>query len=329
MKATSFALALLLGSLASASAHVSLQTSQARVGSPYRAVIVVPHGCAGSATTKLTVTVPEGLIDVKPIPKPGWTIDVVKGAYQQSYKPMHGEPVSEGVKQISWSGRLDDTFYDEFSFVGTIAGTLSGGDTLAFPTIQQCEQGTSNWTEIAAAGQNPHALKTPAPLLSLVSDQAADGAVQAGDIAITQAWSRATPVGAKVASGYLTIENKGSAPDRLRGGTSDVAAKVDVHEMATRDGVMTMRQVDSGLAIAPGTTVKLAPSGFHLMLNDIKQPLKQGDKITVTLDFEKAGKKNVTFNVLGIGAKGPDAAAPGDGAMDHGNMPMDHSKMKM
>jgi len=329
MKTFSLALALLIGSLASASAHVSLQTTQAKVGASYRAVMVVPHGCAGSATTKLSVTIPEGMIDVKPIPKPGWTIEVVKGPYQQSYKPMHGDAVSEGVKQISWSGRLDDGFYDEFSFVGTIAGTLKGGDTLAFPTVQQCEQGTSNWTEIAAAGQNPHALKAPAPMLSLVSDQAADAAVKAGDLTITQAWSRATPAGAKVASGYLTIENTGGTPDRLRGGTSAVATKVDVHEMATKDGVMTMRELDSGLPIAPATTVKLSPSGYHLMLNDIKQPLKQGDKITVTLDFERAGKKDVTFSVLGIGAKGPDASTAGDGAMDHGNMPMDHSKMKM
>jgi uncharacterized protein YcnI len=327
MKISSLAFALLLGSFASASAHVTLLTSQARVGASYRAVMVVPHGCSGSATTRLTITIPEGMIDVKPIPKPGWTIDVVKGAYRQSYKPMHGEAVSEGVKQISWSGRLEDGFYDEFSFVGSIAGTLSGGDTLAFPTVQQCEQATASWTEIAAAGQNPHTLKAPAPLLSLVSDQPPDGTVQAGGLVVTQAWSRATPAGSKVASGYLTIENKGSAPDRLRGGTSNVAAKVDVHEMATKDGVMTMRQLADGVPIAPGATVKLAPSGYHLMLSDIKQPLKQGDKITVTLDFEKAGKKDVTFSVLGIGAKGPEGA--GDGAMDHSNIPMDHSKMKM
>src|SRR5438128_1678741 len=86
-------------------------------------------------------------------------------------------------------------------------------------------------------------------------------AAEDGGLVVSQAWSRATPAGSRVASGYLTIENKGSAPDRLRGGTSNVAAKVDVHEMATKDGVMTMRQLDSGLPIAPGTTVKLAPSG--------------------------------------------------------------------
>ena len=73
--------------------------------------------------------------------------------------------------------------------------------------------------------------------------------VKAGDLVITQVWSRATPGGAKVAGGFLTVENKGSAPDRLIGGSVDVAAKVEVHEMATKDGVMTMRPLDSGLTI--------------------------------------------------------------------------------
>jgi uncharacterized protein YcnI len=326
MKPSSLALALLFGPIATASAHVTLQPSQAIVGASFKTALVVPHGCAGSATTRLTLTIPKGVIAVKPIPKPGWTIEMVKGPYQQSYQPMHGEPVAEGVRQISWSGRLDDGFFDEFSFVGTVTDTLNGRETLGFPTVQTCEQGASNWTEIGADGENPHALKSPAPVLRLVSDRAPDAATQAGDLVVKQAWSRATPAGAKVASGYLTIENKGTTPDRLLGGSSDAAAKVDVHEMATKDGVMTMRELEGGLAIAPGTTIKLMPGGYHLMLTDIKKPLKQGDTVTVTLNFEKAGKKDVTFSVLGIGAKGPGGS---DSTTDHGNMPMDQRKMKM
>ena len=75
--------------------------------------------------------------------------------------------------------------------------------------------------------------------------------VKAGDLVITQAWSRATPGGAKVAGGYLTIENKGAAADRLIGGSGDVAGKVEVHEMATSNGVMTMRPLDKGLSSSP------------------------------------------------------------------------------
>ena len=135
--------------------------------------------------------------------------------------------------------------------------------------------------------------------------------VKAGDLVITQAWSRATPGGAKIGGGYLTIENKGSAPDRLIGGSADVASKIQVHEMAMKNGVMTMRPLDNGLIIEPGKTVKLAPGGYHLMLFDLKSPLKQGDKVPVTLEFEKAGKVKLSFDVRGVGAQGPGAASGG------------------
>jgi periplasmic copper chaperone A len=140
--------------------------------------------------------------------------------------------------------------------------------------------------------------------------------VKAGDLVISQAWSRATPGGAKIGGGYLTIENKGSAPDRLVGGTWDAGAKIEVHEMATKDGVMTMRPLDQGLAIEPGKTVKLAPGGIHLMLFDLKSPLKQGEKVPVTLEFEKAGKVTFSLDVEGVGAQGPVGAGGGGGHMD-------------
>src|SRR5260370_7897065 len=119
--------------------------------------------------------------------------------------------------------------------------------------------------------------------------------VKAGDLVITQAWSRATPGGAKVGGGYLTIQNKGSAADRLIGGSADVADKVQVHEMATTNGVMTMRPLDKGLSIEPGKTVKLSPGGYHLMLLDLKSPLKQGDQVPPTLHSKKPPKVNLTF----------------------------------
>jgi periplasmic copper chaperone A len=152
--------------------------------------------------------------------------------------------------------------------------------------------------------------------------------VKAGDLVITQAWSRATPGGAKVGGGYLTIENKGSTPDRLNGGSADVAGKVQIHEMAMNNGVMTMRQLDKGLLIEPGKTVKLAPGGYHLMLLDLTSPLRQGDKVALTLEFEKAGRVPLLLDVLGIGAQGP---ANADGSADHMDMKKmpDHSGMKM
>jgi periplasmic copper chaperone A len=152
--------------------------------------------------------------------------------------------------------------------------------------------------------------------------------VKAGDLVITQAWSRATPGGAKVGGGYLTIENKGSAPDRLIGGSADIADKVQVHEMAMNSGVMTMRPLDKGLVIEPGKTIKLAPGGYHLMLFDLKSPLKQGDKLPVTLEFERAGKVTLSLDVQSIGAQGPGSADGPGGPMETKKTP-DHSGMKM
>jgi hypothetical protein len=136
--------------------------------------------------------------------------------------------------------------------------------------------------------------------------------VKAGDLVISQEWARATPAGAKTGGGFLTIENKGSAPDKLVGVSADVAGKVEVHEMTVDGGVMKMRPVEGGLTIDPGKTVKLAPGGYHLMMMDLKSPLKKGDKLPVTLQFEKAGKVQVTLDVQGVGAPGPSGNMGGE-----------------
>lgn len=147
--------------------------------------------------------------------------------------------------------------------------------------------------------------------------------VKAGDLVISQAWSRATPGGAKVAGGFLTIENKGTAPDKLIAVSAEIAGKAEIHEMAMDNGVMKMRPLDKGLVIEPGKTVKLAPGGYHLMLQELKGPFKEGEKVPVTLEFEKAGKVTVSLDVQGVGAQ-----APGGGGMMMKKMP-DHSGMKM
>lgn len=148
-------------------------------------------------------------------------------------------------------------------------------------------------------------LAAAAALLAVATAPAGAQETKAGNLVITQPWSRATPAGAKVAGGYLTIENKGSAPDRLVSGAGDVAGKVEIHEMAMNNGVMTMRPLDKGLTIEPGKTVKLAPGGYHLMLMDLKSPLKQGEKVPLTLEFEKAGKVMLSLDVQGVGAQAP------------------------
>lgn len=147
--------------------------------------------------------------------------------------------------------------------------------------------------------------------------------VKSGDLVFDHAWTRATPKGAKVGGGYLTIENVGATADKLIGGSSPAAGKVEVHEMAMSNDVMTMRPVKDGLPIPPGKSVTLAPGGFHIMMIGLKTPFKKGQKIPVTLKFEKAGDVNVMMDVEGIGAMGPPS-----GQMDHA-MPNMQQPMKM
>jgi periplasmic copper chaperone A len=131
-----------------------------------------------------------------------------------------------------------------------------------------------------------------------------------GNLVVTQAWSRATPGGAKVAGGYLTIENRGNAPDRLLSGSTQLAKRLEIHALVVNDGVMTMRPVVDGLAIAPGGRLKFAPGGYHLMFVDLNSPLRQGEQIPVMLNFEHAGAIKAIFEVQSVGAQAPAASVP-------------------
>jgi len=142
-----------------------------------------------------------------------------------------------------------------------------------------------------------------ASLLGLAAATAHARDYKAGALDIVDPWSRATPKGATVAGGYMKIKNTGSTPDRLIGGSSDVASKFEVHEMKMENGVAKMRPIKDGLEIKPGDTVELKPGSFHIMLVDLKRPLAAGDQIKATLVFEKAGKVNVEYDVLAMGAE--------------------------
>jgi copper(I)-binding protein len=147
---------------------------------------------------------------------------------------------------------------------------------------------------------------TMSPSMAMKPAAASGPQFKVGDLVVTAPWSRATPKGAKIGAGYLTIQNNGTAPDKLLSVETEVAGKADVHEMSMKDGVMHMRPLTGGVTIAPGKSIQLGPSGFHLMLMDLKKPLEQGQSFDATLRFEKAGPLQVKFQVGGIGA----ASAP-------------------
>lgn len=152
---------------APAYAHVSLQSPSGAAGSSYKAILQVPHGCDGAATTAIKVRIPEGYFNVKPMPKAGWTIETVKGPYERAYE-QHGTKVTEGVTQITWSGgELPDDFFDEFAFRGTLAPDLPEGTVLAFPTVQLCGTAEEAWIDVSG---DPDA-EMPAPSLTITPAQ--------------------------------------------------------------------------------------------------------------------------------------------------------------
>lgn len=147
LKKSFICLALLLPTLAQA--QILLDADQAERGSYYRGVLTVSQGCNGSATTRITVDIPEGLQFAQPMPKAGWQLEIVKKPVERPFF-QDGIEITEAVRQISWSGNsLHDIHFDEFVFRGRIG--VDASSVLYFPVIQTCESGELHWDQTAEA----------------------------------------------------------------------------------------------------------------------------------------------------------------------------------
>jgi copper(I)-binding protein len=158
-------------------------------------------------------------------------------------------------------------------------------------------------------------------LLAIIACQLIAGAAlaQTGTVEITDSWARATPGKAETGAAYLTIVS--SVADRLISVSTPVAQKAELHTMSMEAGVMKMRPL-GGIDLAPGEKVTLKPGGMHIMLTGLVMPLEAGQSFPLTLNFEKAGSREVTVAVEKAGAMGPQGQ--GAGNMPMGNMPMHH-----
>jgi copper(I)-binding protein len=128
-----------------------------------------------------------------------------------------------------------------------------------------------------------------------------------GDLMISVAWCRAAPNGSDLANCYVTIENKGTAADRLVGASAAAAEKVEIRQLNETGGGLTDKAIDGGLPISAGDKAVLAPGGYHIALINTKVALKRGAKQAIDLQFDKAGKASVNFDVLAASSKGPPA----------------------
>jgi copper(I)-binding protein len=127
--------------------------------------------------------------------------------------------------------------------------------------------------------------------------------VRAGDLVITQGWSRAAGQGGQ-GVGFMTIANRGITTDRLVAASSPAASKLEMHTHQREGDVMRMREVPA-IEIPPGGSVALQPGGLHLMLIGLREPLVAGATLPVTLRFERAGEVQVMLAIQAAGARNP------------------------
>lgn len=137
---------------------------------------------------------------------------------------------------------------------------------------------------------------------------------EAGDIRIGHPWARPTIAGQTTGAGYLKLENRGQAADRLLSASSTAAERVELHSMKLDGDVMRMRALDA-VELPPGATVELKPGGDHLMLMGLKAPLEAGGSVPLKLRFERAGEVTVEVKV----EKPKASAAPAPAARGHGD----------
>jgi periplasmic copper chaperone A len=121
-----------------------------------------------------------------------------------------------------------------------------------------------------------------------------------GQINVDDAWARATAPGSKIAAGYMTIRNLSASPDRLVSASSPVAARVQTHVTVKEGEVFRMREV-KGYDVPAGGSFELKPGGAHLMLVDVRRPLKEGEKVPLTLRFQRAGEVKAELQVRPLG----------------------------
>ena len=157
------------GIFGSASAHVVLEYQVAPAGASYKATFKVGHGCAGSPTRQIAVDIPEGMRGARPMPKPGWALEVQREKLAQPYT-THGRSITDDVVRVTWTAKtpedvLPNAHYDEFVLVAT---TPEKAGPVYWPVRQACAEGKNDWTDVPQPGQKLSDLKSPASLLEIL-----------------------------------------------------------------------------------------------------------------------------------------------------------------
>ena len=237
----------------------------------------------GSPTIALTVAIPAAVSNVVPQPQPGWTIATVQSGGR--------------ISAVTWKGgKLAGDKPGEFA-VSMHLPPQSG--VLSFAAEQICEKGTEDWSQLPAA--DGHALKNPAPLLTIAADAAMPGMAmpsapgKPSPLALSGGWIRLLP-GTLPAAGYFTLKNNGASNVTLTGADTPACGMLMLHKSDDTGGMSSMQDV-SQVTVPGGGALEFKPGSYHLMCMDPKPALKLGATVPVTLSFQGAPPLTARFDV--------------------------------
>ncbi|VWX63354.1 conserved hypothetical protein [Burkholderiales bacterium 8X] len=267
-------------------AHVTLPPGGATAGADYEAAFRVGHACKDTkATTGLTVRLPKGFTLVDVPARRGWKTEIRKA----------------GDGEVQWTAESPSTALPasektEFLLRGKLPVTPG---PLYFKVLQSCDQGSADWAQLPAGGADEK-LEYPAARLDVLAPGVAA-------VDIRDAWVRQTVPGQSGTGAFMKLSAPSGA--KLVGASTPAAGVAEVHEMKMDGDTMRMREVKGGLSLPPREVVELKPSGYHLMLMDLKQPMTKGGRIALTLQFEDAkGVKSSRALEVPVGAPAGAAA---------------------
>ena len=167
---------LMAAGMGAASAHVHVHPDSTAAGESALLTFETSHGCSGSPTTAVTVTLPDQVTDATPTAHPGWTISKVTEDFAEPRVLDNGTSIASRTSQVVFTAKepLPDGVRDTFSL--TVKLPDAAGETLAFPVLQSCAEGQTDWAQLPADGQTDADLESPAPVITVTeASQAADG----------------------------------------------------------------------------------------------------------------------------------------------------------
>jgi uncharacterized protein YcnI len=172
---TGGAAALLLTAAGGASAHVGVTPDKTAANSYALLTFGIPHGCDTSGTTKVAITLPQELNDAQPTVNPNWTVEKVTEQLPEPKKLPDGTSITKRTSQIVYTAKSPLAHELRDALVLSVKLPDAAGTTLYFPTLQSCETGQTDWSEIATDGQDPHSLGAPAPSITITPAASTDG----------------------------------------------------------------------------------------------------------------------------------------------------------